>query len=63
MEGNLIATLAIKLLLLIVVLVNFGAIHKAKISSQSVKEIQRKKFFCSESIIKPYCIFKKLLPS
>ena len=46
--------LAIELLLLIVVLVNFGAILTAKIYSQSVKEIQRKRLFCSESISNPY---------
>ena len=49
--------LAIELLLLIVVLVNFGAILTAKIYSQSVKEIQRKRLFCSESMGNPYCVF------
>ena len=49
--------LAIELLLLIIVLVNFGALLTAKIYSQSVKEIQCKRFFCSESIGNPYCIF------
>ena len=49
--------LAIELLFLIVVLVNFRAILKAIIYSQSVKEIQRKRLFCSESISNPYCIF------
>ena len=49
--------LAIELLLLIVVLVNFGAILTAKIYSQSVKEIQRKRLFCNESISNPYCVF------
>ena len=56
-EGNLMTNLAIELLLLIVVLVNFGAILTAKIYSQSVKEIQRKRLFCSESIRNPYCVF------
>ena len=51
------SNLAIELLLLIVVIVNFGTIITAKIYSQSVKEIQRKKLFCSESIGNPYCIF------
>ena len=37
--------LAIELILLIVVLVNFGAILTSKIYSQSVKEIQRKRLF------------------
>ena len=49
--------LVINLLLLTVVLVNIGAIFIAKIYSQSVKEIQRKRLFCSESIGNPYCIF------
>ena len=55
--------LAIELLLLIVVLVNFGAILTAKIYSQSVKEIKRKRLFCSESISNPYCVFDKLIPN
>ena len=49
--------LAIKLLVLTLVLVNFGAILTAKIYSQTVKEIQRKRLFCGESISNPYCIF------
>ena len=49
--------LAIELLLLIIVLVNFGTILTAKIYSQSLKEIQSKRLFCSESISNPYCIF------
>ena len=49
--------LAIELLLLIVVLVNFGAILTAKIYSQSLKEIQRKRIFCRESISNPYYVF------
>ena len=50
--------LAIELLFLIVVLVNFGAILTAKIYSQSVKEIQYERLFCSESVSNPYCIFR-----
>ena len=46
--------LAIELLLLIVVLVNFGAILTTKIYSQSVKEMQSKTLFCSESSSNPY---------
>ena len=46
-----------ELILLIVVLVNFGAILTAKIYSQSVKEIQRERLFCDEYISNPYCIF------
>ena len=52
--------LAIELLLLIVVLVNFGGILTTKIYSQSIKEIQRRRLFCSESINNPYCIFWKI---
>ena len=47
---------AIELLMIIVVLVNFGAILTSEIYSQSVKEIQLKRLFCSESISNPYCI-------
>ena len=49
--------LAIELLLLFLVLVNIGAILSAKIYSQSQKEMQRKRLFCSESISNPYCVF------
>ena len=49
--------LAIEILLLIVVLVNFGGILTARIYSQSLKEIQRKRLFCSESISSRYFIF------
>ena len=49
--------LAIELLFLTVVLVNFGAIVTANIYLQSVKEIQRNQLFCSESISNPYCVF------
>ena len=49
--------LAIELLLLIVVLANFGAIVTAKIYSKSVKEIQLKRLFCSQSIGNLYCVF------
>ena len=51
------SNLAIELLLLIVVLVNFGAILTANIYSKSLKDIQRKRQFCRESISNPYCIF------
>ena len=49
--------LAIELVLLIIVLVNLGAILTANIYSQSVREIQCKRFFCIESMSDPYCIF------
>ncbi len=48
--------LAIELLIITVVLVNFGAILTANIYSLSVKEIQRKRLLCIESISNPYCI-------
>ena len=49
--------LTIEIILLILVLVNFGAILTANIYSQSLKEIQRNRQFCRESISNPYCIF------
>ena len=49
--------LAIELFLLIIVLINFGKILTAKIYSQSVKEIQLKRLFGSESMSNPYCVF------
>ena len=57
MEVNLMNDLAIVLLLLFEVLVNFGAILTAEIYSQSVREIQRKRLFCSEFISNQYCVF------
>jgi len=48
--------LAIELLVLTVVLVNFGAILTANIYSQSVNEFKRKRLFCSKSFSNPYCI-------
>ena len=45
--------LAIELLFLSVVFVNSRAILKAKIYSQSLKEIQHKRLFCSETISNP----------
>ena len=53
--------LAIELLLLIVVLVNFGAILTAKIYSQLVKEIHRKRLFFIESISTHIVFFDKLI--
>ncbi len=47
---------AIELLLLTLVLVDFGAILTSSIYSKSDKEIQLKGLFCNESISKPYCI-------
>ena len=52
--------LAIEQLLLNVVLVNFGATLTANIYSQSAREIQRKRLFCSESINNPCCIARSI---
>ena len=48
--------LAIELLMLTVVLVNFRVIIATNSYLQSVKEIQHKRLFCSESISNQYCI-------
>ena len=48
--------LAIELLVLILVLVNFGAILTANIYSKSVKEFNRNRIFCGKSFGNPYCI-------
>ena len=48
--------LAIELLVLNVVLVNFGAILTADIYSKSVNELKRNRLFCSMSLSNPYCI-------
>ena len=48
--------LAIELLVLTVVLVNFGAILTANIYSRSVEEFKRNRLFCGKSFSNPYCI-------
>ena len=48
--------LAMELLVLTVVLVNFGAILTANIYSKSVKEFKRNRLFCSKSFSNPYCV-------
>ena len=48
--------LAMELLILTLVLVNFGAILTANIYSKSVKEFKRNRLFCSKSYSSPYCI-------
>ena len=48
--------LAIELLVLTLFLINIGAILTANIYSKSVKEIERKRLFCGESVNNPYCI-------
>ena len=55
--------LAIELLFLIVVLINFGTILTTKIYLQLVKEIQSKRLFCSESISNLTIFCDKLIPS
>ena len=48
--------LAMELLLLILVLVNFGAILTTNIYSKSVKKFNRNRLFCSKSFSNPHCI-------
>ena len=48
--------LAIELLILTIVLVNFGALLTANIYLKSVKEFKRNRLFCSKSYSNPYCI-------
>jgi len=55
--------LAIELLLLIIVLVNFGTILTAKIYSQSVKEIQLKRLFVVNLQVTHIVFFNKLIPN
>ncbi len=49
-------TLAIELLVLTVVLINFGAIITAYIYSKSFEEHKRNRLFCNNSFSNPYCI-------
>ena len=51
--------LAIELLVLTVVLINFGAILTANIYSKSLEEHKRNKLFCRKSLSNPYCIIWK----
>ena len=48
--------LGIELMLLTVILVNFGTILTANIYSKSVKKFKRNRLFCSGSFSNPYCI-------
>ena len=48
--------LAIELLVLTVVLINFGAILTANIYSKSLEKHKRNRLFCSKSFSNPYCI-------
>ena len=47
---------AIQILVLIIVLVNFGVILTANIYSKSIKDLKRNRLFCSQSFSNPYCI-------
>ena len=48
--------LAIELLLLTVVLINFGTILTANIYSKLLEENKRNRLFCEKSFSNPYCI-------
>ena len=48
--------LAIDLLELTMVLINFGAILTANIYSKSLEEYKRNRLFCKKSFSNPYCI-------
>ena len=48
--------LAMEVLFLTVVLVNFGAIVTANIYSKSVKAFKGNRLFCGKSFSNPYCI-------
>ena len=48
--------LAIEILVLTVVLVNFGAILTANIYGSSIRDLQRRKLFCGNTLSNPYCI-------
>ena len=52
----MMTNLAIELLILTLVLVNFGAILTANIYSKAVKELKRNRLFCGQSLSNPYCI-------
>lgn len=54
--------LSIEILVITVLLVNFGAILTSNIYLKSVKELQRKKLFCGKSFSNPYCIIEKFTP-
>ena len=54
--------LSIEILVLTVLLVNFGAILTSKIYLKAVKELHRKKLFCGKSFSNPYCIVERFTP-
>ena len=53
---------SIEILVLTVLLVNFGAILTSNIYHNSVKELHRKKLFCGKSFSNPYCIVERFTP-
>ena len=53
--------LAIEILFLTIVLVNFGAILTAKIFSNSVKEFRLNRLFCGKSFSNPFALFNQNL--
>jgi len=54
--------LSIEILVITVLLVNFGAILTSNIYLKSVRELQRKKLFCGKSFSNPYCIIERFTP-
>ena len=54
--------LSIEILVITVLLVNFGAILTSNIYIKSVKDLQRKKLFCGKSFSNPYCIIERFTP-
>ena len=48
--------LALEIVVLTVLLVNFGAILSANIYDSSKRALQRRKLFCGNTLSNPYCI-------
>ena len=61
-EGYFMTNLSIAILVITVLLVNFGAILTSNIYLKSVQELQRKKLFCGKSFRNPYCITERFTP-
>ena len=55
-EGNLMTNLATVLLVLTVILINFGAILTANIYSKSLEEHKLNRLFCRKSFSNSHCI-------
>ena len=62
MEGYLMTSLSIEILVLTALLINLGAILTANIYLKSIKELQRKRLFCGKSLSNPYCIIERFIP-